>query len=244
MKTSICNIFGSALLLVAAILLIVASVSAPVVSTVSILTVVPPANATAGEITFGTFGHCVQYGGDKGNVCSKSTLGYSPLDVTHNLSITDTGGYSRTTTRALTRVMILHPVGAVLCALAFLLTLAAGMVGRVVACLTALTAFIMVALAVVSDFVLFGIIRAVVSEDSRHRSRAGFGVAMWCVLAAAILSFVTLFGVLGTCCTGRDMEKAAEAPPPAATAAAPADGSVGGAVEEAAQPKRRFWKRG
>lgn len=58
---SLVNHFGTFLLLVATILLVVASISAPTVDRISFLTV---ALGGSGEITFGSFGWCVR-GTDK-----------------------------------------------------------------------------------------------------------------------------------------------------------------------------------
>ena len=148
--------------------------------------------------------------------------------------------------------MILHPVAAVLSALAFVFVFVIPVLGTSLACLFSTAALIVSVLAMVSDFVLFGMVRAAVNQDGRVRSRAQFGVAMWCVLVAAICTFVATLFVLGACCVGRserrrrDAEKAAEAPGAAAAgpAAASATRPEATPAEGAAQPKRRFWKRG
>lgn len=159
----------------------------------------------------------------------------------------------RTTARALTRVMILHPIAAFLSALAFVFVLATPILGSALACLFSTGTLIVSALAMVSDFVLFGIVRAAVNQDGRSGSRAEFGVAMWCVLAASIFTFVATLFVLGSCCVGRserrrrrDAEKAGEAPvaPAPGPAAAPAVAPEAAPADEPAQPKRRFWRQG
>lgn len=187
------------------------------------------------------------------DLCSSPRLGYSPLDVARGLDLVTPATYVRTTSRALTRVMILHPIAAVLSALAFVFVFATPILGSALACLFSSGALTVAALAMISDFVLFGMVRSAVNQDGRSGSRAEFGVAMWSVLVASICTFVATLFVLGSCCVGRsgrrggrDAEKAGEAPaatapgqtasPAAAPEAAPADG--------AAQPKRRFWKRG
>lgn len=197
------------------------------------------------------------------DICISSRVGYSPLDATRSLTTINGTTYVRTTARALTRVMVLHPIAAVLSFLDFLSALAAGVMGNSLACLFSIVASVVAALAMVSDFVLFGMVRAVVNQEWRGRGSARFGVAMWCVLAGAICAFVGTLGVLGACCTGRsrrrrrrDAEKAgvmtaagsgapAEAVPaheavePKRPEEAPANGADG-----APKPKRRFWKRG
>ncbi|MBE3048378.1 hypothetical protein IMZ48_38920 [Candidatus Bathyarchaeota archaeon] len=65
MAASICHIAASVLLLASTVLLIVASISAPVVNNIGILVVRLPDGAQGDEITFGTFGHCIENGGVK-----------------------------------------------------------------------------------------------------------------------------------------------------------------------------------
>lgn len=64
MKANFCHMIGSFLLLVATILLIVTSITAPVVNRLAILTVDLAEDSSAGkEVAFGTFGWCVQDAG-------------------------------------------------------------------------------------------------------------------------------------------------------------------------------------
>lgn len=65
MRAAACHIPASILLLAATILLIVASISAPVVNHIAILVVRLPEDASGEELIFGTFGHCVEHGADK-----------------------------------------------------------------------------------------------------------------------------------------------------------------------------------
>lgn len=195
------------------------------------------------------------------DVCISSRVGYSPLDATRALTTINGTTYVRTTTRALTRVMVLHPVAVVLSFLAFLCALAAGALGNSLACLFSTVAFVVGALAMVSDFVLFGMVRAVVVQEWGGRGSAWFGPAMWCVLVGAICAFVGMLAVLGACCTGRsrrrrrrDAEKAglvaaaeSAAAPGSETAGARETGEPKGpeptaadGADEAPKPKRRF----
>lgn len=186
------------------------------------------------------------------DLCSSPRLGYSPLDVARGLDLVTPATYVRTTARALTRVMILHPIAAVLSALAFVFVLASPVLGSSLACLFSTGALIIAALAMVSDFVLFGMVRSAVNQDGRPGSRAKFGVAMWCVLVASICTFVATLFVMVSCCVGRsrrrrrDTEKAGEAPvaPAPEPTAAPAVTPEAAPADGAAQPTRRFWKRG
>lgn len=52
--------FGTFLLLVATVLLVITSISSPVVNNISILTVKLGDASAGNEITFGTFGYCIR----------------------------------------------------------------------------------------------------------------------------------------------------------------------------------------
>lgn len=65
MRAAACHIPAAILLLAATILLIVASISAPVVNNIGMLVVRLPENARGNDLIFGTFGHCVEHGADK-----------------------------------------------------------------------------------------------------------------------------------------------------------------------------------
>jgi len=142
---------------------------------------------------------------------------------------TDMASYSEATTKALTRVLVLHPVAAGLNFIAFGLTLGASAIGSFIASLVAFTAFVVTAIVMICDFVLFGILRADINENDDSESHAYFSVGIWCVLVSALCSLLASILVFVTCCAGRfkkrrDVEKVA-APP----AAPPA--------------RRRFWPR-
>jgi len=200
---------GTILLFVATILLIVTTISAPVVKNIAIMKI-NLGNATSGHYTsvvFGTFGHCIldtAAGNDDANIdfCTRSQVGYAPADV-----MTDTEGiafsdYARDTTRTLTKVMILHPIATGIVFIAFLLSLGAGVVGSLLSAMVALLAFLVVVVVLVTDFVLFSIIRSNVN-DGNQGSEAFYSTAMWTLLAAAVC---TLFGtvvVFFTCCSAR-----------------------------------------
>ena len=183
------------------------------------------------------------------DLCSRARLGYSPLDVAHAQNVLSPTTYVRHTTRALTRVMILHPIAAVLSALSLVFALASPVIGNSIVCLFTTATFIVTALAMVSDFVLFDMVRAVANQDGATDASAKFGAAMWSMLVSAFLTFVAMVFALGACCVGRsrrrrrrDAEKMGEASaaPTSPTAAAPEAASADGA----AQPKKRFWRRG
>lgn len=109
------------------------------------------------------------------------------------------------TVNGLTRVMVLHPVAAGIAFIAFLLALGAGFIGSLLAALVSLLAFIVTLVALVCDFVLFGVIKDHVNSgsDDSSGSSASFSVAIWTILAAAICSLLGAVILFFTCCSAR-----------------------------------------
>lgn len=237
MRSNIFSILGAILLLIASVLLIVTSITAPVVNNMAIMTVDLPNGLRGEEVSFGTFGWCVQEGAsDGGDLCSKAKIGYDPAAVMFDVDRTQTASYSRKTTRALTRVMVLHPVGAGLNFIAFGLALGASVLGSIAATLFALLAFLVTAVVMICDFVLFSIIRNDVN-DVDNGSHARFSVGIWCVLASAIASLLGAVIMFASCCAAglrkrRERRK---------VHSHVGNGHSHGYVEK--RQRRRFWNR-
>lgn len=102
--------------------------------------------------------------------------------------------------------MVLHPVATGLCFIAFLLCVGAGIVGSLLASLTSLLAFFVTLIALICDFVAFGIVKNKVN-DSDADVHAYFDVAMWLLLASAVCSLVATIIVFLTCCAGRSKRR-------------------------------------
>lgn len=200
---------GTFLLLVATALLIVTDISSPVVRNIAILKV-NLGNATGAHntaVTFGTFGHCIldvdsDNASDNIDYCTGSIVGYNPANYMREVDGTAFSQYSEDTTRVLTKVMILHPIATAVTFIAFMLTLGAGVVGSLLASLVALGAFLITAVALICDFVLFSIIRSNVNDNSTD-SDAHYSTGMWTLLAAAILLLLATIVVFFSCCSGR-----------------------------------------
>ncbi|KAK2021141.1 pH-response regulator [Colletotrichum zoysiae] len=198
--------FGSFLLLVATILLVVTSISAPVVHDISLLTVKLGETSAGREITFGTFGWCVIGGSaDGSDQCSRSSIGYSPADIIGEADATQFSSWSSDAADALTRVMILHPIAAGVSFIAFVLSVGAGMFGSLFAALVSGTAFLITIVALICDWVALATIRRKVNRDDNGADAgyAYYGVALWTLLAAAICLLIGTVIVFFTCCSGR-----------------------------------------
>lgn len=208
MATGFFHHVGTFLLFCATIFLLITTISAPVINNIGLLTVnLPDGSDKGSEVSFGTFGYCLQDGGgDDRDICPSARVGYDPAAVMTAVDGTIFSDYEEDTTRALTKVMILHPIATFLNFLAFGMALSAGVLGSFIASLIALVSFLVTLVALVCDFVLFGIIKSNVNTNLDNRFResvAYFSVGMWTLLVGAICSFLGTIIVFFTCCSGR-----------------------------------------
>ncbi|KAJ4306174.1 hypothetical protein N0V88_000970 [Collariella sp. IMI 366227] len=180
---------GTFLLFSATVLLIITCISAPVVNDLALLKVEfgdKGGRPDGTSISFGTFGYCENRPNVR-DVCTRSRVGYNPaaiLAATDNTAFSD---YAESTTRSLTKVMILHPIACGINFIAFLLAIGAGMVGSFLASLVALLAFLTTAVACVIDFVLWSIVKSNVNDRGEETGTgAYYGPAAWTGLVAAM----------------------------------------------------------
>jgi glucan phosphoethanolaminetransferase (alkaline phosphatase superfamily) len=226
---------GTFLIFAAAILLLITTISAPVINDIAILKVTLT-NSSAirhSSVTFGTFGHCVldvAPANTDQDYCTGKHIGYNPADIMASIDGTTFNTASTDTTKALTRVMILHPVACGLAFIAFLLALGAGFCGAIFAAMVSAVTWLITLVVMACDFALFGIIKNHVNKDGSG-SHAYYSIGMWTTLAAMICLFFGTFVVLFTCFSKRMHRKdnrAAKA------------GDAGYATQTR---KRHFWQR-
>lgn len=191
----------------ASILLLITTISAPVIHDIALLKVTLTNQSVLrhSSVTFGTFGHCVlDVAGptDDQDWCAPRTVGYSPASI---MSAIDGTGFSvaaSATADGLTNAMILHPIACGLAFIAFLLAVGAGVIGSLLGAMVAAVAWVLTLIVMAIDFTLFGIIKDHVNNDGSG-SYAVYSVAMWTVLAAMILLFFGMLIVFFTCCSAR-----------------------------------------
>jgi len=206
-KTGIFHHVGTFLLFVSAILILITTISAPVVNDIAILkvTLTNKSDIRHSSVTFGTFGHCVldvAPAQTDQDFCFRKHIGYNPADIMSEIDGTQFTTAATDSSKALTRVMILHPIACGVAFIAFLLALGSGFCGAILAAMVAAVAWLITLVVMVTDFVLFGIIKRHVNNDGSG-SHATFSVGMWTLLAAMILLFFATFIVLFTCFSSR-----------------------------------------
>lgn len=167
--------------------------------------------------------------------CSGVHIGYNPADIMSEIDKTTFNTASTDTTKALTRVMVLHPVAAGLAFIAFLLALGAGICGALLSAFVSLLTLIVVVVVLACDFVLFGIIKNHINDRSEDASgsHASFGAGIWTLVAALIVLVLGTLVVLSTCLSSRMHKKRARA-----SKSADAGYAAGGTTT-----KRKFWQR-
>ncbi|MCJ1291887.1 hypothetical protein MMC34_003435 [Xylographa carneopallida] len=210
-RTSPLHWVGVIFLLSASILLLITTISAPVIGDIAILKVMLTNQSTIrhSSITFGTFGHCVldvAPAATDQDYCYPKSIGYSPAAIMAQI---DGTGFSETASASadgLTYAMILHPIACGIAFIAFLLSIGAGVVGSLLGALVAALAWIITLVAMAIDFALFGIIKDHVNSDGSG-SNAYYSTGMWTILAAMVLLFLGMFIVLFTCFSARKEKK-------------------------------------
>jgi hypothetical protein len=197
---------GVAFIFISSILLLITTISAPVIGDIGILkvTLTNQTNFRHSSVTFGSFGHCIldvpPVTSDQ-DYCSSKTIGYKPAEIMSQIDGTHFSRAGTDTTDALTNAFILHPIA---CALAFIAALCSigGVIGSLVGTIIAVIAWALTLVVMAIDFTVFAVIKHHVNSDGTG-SHAVYGVGMWTCLAAMILLFLGAFIVFFTCCTER-----------------------------------------
>lgn len=203
---------GTFLLFAATVLLVITTISAPVVNNLGLLKV-NLGNATSShqtEVVFGTFGYCVTDTAlDNKDYCTGSHIGYNATGVLSNVDSTIFSDSVGKSTNALTKVMILHPIVLGMSFISFLLALGAGFIGSFLAAIVSLLTFLVTLVALVVDFVLFAVVKEHINESKYDQagSHAEYGIASWTILAAAVCSLLGAIIVFFTCCSQRMHKK-------------------------------------
>ncbi|KAL7622748.1 hypothetical protein AAE478_006426 [Parahypoxylon ruwenzoriense] len=208
-QTGFFHHIGTFLLFAATVLLIITDISAPVVNSISILRIDLGNRGTSlnrhPSVTFGSFGYCVRDTLASGqDFCTRSQVGYDPTEVIEEtVRGVDFSDAAADTARALTHVMVLHPIATGLAFISFLLALGAGVVGSFLASLCALLTFLVTLVALICDFVAFAVVKSAVNNNNSSSAHAEWGAAIWTVLVSAICSLLGTVVVFFTCCSGR-----------------------------------------
>lgn len=204
---------ASFFLFVAAILLLVVSISSPVANSIGFLEVdLANRGSDSDTLVFGNWGYCITIE-DQDDLCTDSIFGYDPVAQVIAVRAANGGEFSSATqraTRRLTRALILHPIACGVSILAFLFGIGASFCGIcgnfccsfLAAAMAALSCAITVA-AMGIDFWLFERVLSGVN-DSDTPASASWGSCVWLCMVAFLCSLAGALLMLFTCCTARN----------------------------------------
>ncbi|WWC57539.1 uncharacterized protein I303_100071 [Kwoniella dejecticola CBS 10117] len=226
---------GSFFLFAAFALLLVSTLSAPVFRQISFLDI----RNGSQKLAFGVFGYCTNVNGNGNHGCSSRQLGYDIASVSGEVS---SFTYVNDKLEHVTKALILHPIATGLTFISFIIALFSDRLGFIFAALIAFLAFLVSLAAMVIDFVMFGIIRHEINDNTT--ASASFDNAIWLTLAATIILFFSTFVVCFETCTNRRNSRNRDRETGYASGGyignqGPMMGQTGGYVA----PKRHFWQR-
>ncbi|KAH8922508.1 pali-domain-containing protein [Atractiella rhizophila] len=189
------NIPGIIFLLGATILLVLASISVPVVKRFYFLESHFNGVEFAGQsfgrtkLTVGMWGYCINPPGGFETTCSHAKLGYG-LDLDF-LNINDNGRLASALIRGLTKAQILHPIAAGITFVAFIFALSTNPVVDILASAIAFLGFIVCAIVFGIDCGLYITARNRINDVDDDSTE--LGNAFWMVMTAVILTFLASF---------------------------------------------------
>jgi len=201
--------FGVFCLFAAFALLLITSISSPVVNQIPMLKVTLANHST---VSFGSWGYCLLDTGSGGkDFCSSRAIGYQPANVMEAIDHTQFSTAAADSANGLTHAMILHPICCAFAFIAFVLSLG-GVFGSVFAAILGFFSWGLTLVVMAIDFSLFGIIKNHVNDDGT-RSHAFYSIAMWTTMAAMIALFLGSIFVLLTCLGERRRRRSTTAAP-------------------------------
>ncbi|BGP19010.1 hypothetical protein JCM10213v2_007090 [Rhodosporidiobolus nylandii] len=148
--------FGTFLLFAASILLLVATISAPVVDRLALARASFSVGGVSATINLGALGYCVVQSGGA-DTCTSAGAGYELPQIL--VALADVSSTTQSTINAVTTALVLHPVA---CGVAFLAALIAGCsdrLGYLFAALIAALAAVLALICMVLDLVLFYVVK-------------------------------------------------------------------------------------
>ncbi|BGP29409.1 hypothetical protein JCM10296v2_001148 [Rhodotorula toruloides] len=195
--------FGTFLLFAATILLLVSTISSPVVDRMAIAKASLRGNSAT--VNFGALGYCIRVAASS-DACTKAQVGYQLPPALINLA-EQTGVLSNTAENAIeatTKALILHPIACGVSFLAFLIAAVSDRLGFICAALIAFVAMLCAAVAMVLDIVLFYVLKAYLEKNNiGSLVSVSYSVGTWTTVTAFCCLFIGMFFTLCACITDR-----------------------------------------
>ncbi|GAA5916396.1 hypothetical protein JCM6882_001546, partial [Rhodosporidiobolus microsporus] len=189
--------FGTFLLFTSSILLLVGTITSPLVNDLSLLTI-KTSLSDDNKVTLGALGGCLVRD-DHDDHCTDTGVGYDASELISD-SLPGVRSLSDTVDNV-TSALVLHPICCGLAFLAFLVAAASYRFGFIFAALTAAFTWVITLVLVIVDIVLFTVLKH--KADDIATVSAHYGAGFWCTVAALILLFIASFATCFSCFSDR-----------------------------------------
>ncbi|GAA5885118.1 hypothetical protein JCM6882_007236 [Rhodosporidiobolus microsporus] len=195
--------FGTFLLFAASILLIVATITAPVVNNIALAKASFTVGSTKTTVNLGTLGYCILVDGSSDS-CSSTGVGYEIPPVLVALA-TSTGVLSDSAEdaiNAVTKALVLHPVAAGVSFFAAIVAGCSDRLGFLCAALIAVLAAVLALICMVLDLVFFYVVRKWLRDNDLDVD-VSYSYGTWLTVAAFAALFVGVFATACACLSDR-----------------------------------------
>ncbi|BGP37412.1 hypothetical protein JCM10450v2_001322 [Rhodotorula kratochvilovae] len=197
--------FGTFLLFAATILLLVSSITSPVINDMPIARATMNVGSNPIKANFGVFGYCLTQDGAS-DQCTSTQVGYQLPSAL--ISLAESAGVlsdtEQTAINAVTSALILHPIACGVSFFAFLIAACSDRLGFICASLIATLAAALALVAMILDLVLVAVVRKWFDRNSLDGVvDVSYSVGTWTTVAAFACLFVGVFTTLCACVTDR-----------------------------------------
>ncbi|GAA5998055.1 Rim9p [Rhodotorula paludigena] len=197
--------FGTFLLFCATVLLIVSSITSPVVNDIPIIRATIGGSGSSLRANFGVFGYCLTQDGQN-DACTGTQVGYElPAALAQIASSTGIlSDDAQSAIRAVTAALILHPIACGVSFFAFLIAACSDRLGFICASLIAILAAILALIAMILDLILVIFVRHWFEDNNLDGLvDVDYSYGTWTTVAAFACLFVAVFATLCACIRDR-----------------------------------------
>ncbi|GAA5918595.1 hypothetical protein JCM21900_000415 [Sporobolomyces salmonicolor] len=201
--------FGTFLLFAASILLLISTITAPVVNSLALAKATITIDGYSGTLDLGALGYCLKVNGSSDD-CSPTKVGYTLPTVLSTLA-SATGTISsdaQSTIDAVSKAFVLHPIACGVTFFAFLVAAVSDRLGFLFAALIAALAAVLALVCMVLDLVFFYVVRRY-ADDQNLDIAVSYSTGTWVTVAAFACLFFSVFFVACACVTDRRRKRRA-----------------------------------
>ncbi|GAA5875299.1 hypothetical protein JCM1840_001922 [Sporobolomyces johnsonii] len=201
--------FGTFLLFAASILLLISTITAPIVDSRALAKATITIDGYSGTLNLGALGYCLKINGSSDD-CSSPKVGYTLPTVLSTLA-SSTGAISsdaQSTIEAVSKAFVLHPVVCGVAFFAFLVAAVSDRLGFLFAALIAALAAVLALVCMVLDLVFFYVVRRYADHENLDIS-ISYSDGTWVTVAAFACLFFSVFFVACACVTDRRRKRRA-----------------------------------